>query len=111
MLRPQNTNVPLDLNLLVGLGWALDGLGNMDIRNAGPIAHHGGALLSFNCQLLVLKEPGIGVVVLSNSSSARPAVDNVAAELLKLALETKTGIKQPEQTTPLKATKGYLLMR
>jgi CubicO group peptidase (beta-lactamase class C family) len=97
MLRPQNANVPLDLNIPVGLGWALDGLGNTDIRNAGPVAHHGGALLSFNCRLLMLTEPKIGVIILSNSSSARPVVDNVATELLILALEAKTGIKQPRR--------------
>lgn len=38
---------------------------------------------------------GFGVVVLANSASARPVVDRVAVEALKLALEAKTGIVQP----------------
>ena len=100
MLRPQNTNVPLDLNIQVGLGWALDSLGNTNLINAGPVAHHGAAMLSFQGQLLVLPESRIGVVVLSNSSTARPAVDNVAIETLMLALEAKTGVKQPRRSKP-----------
>jgi CubicO group peptidase (beta-lactamase class C family) len=43
MLRPQNIDVPLDLDFRVGLGWMLGGLGDIDIRNAGPVAHHAGA--------------------------------------------------------------------
>ena len=94
MLRPQNTDVPLDLNIAVGLGWALDGLGNTHIEHAGPVAHHGGGLLSFTSRVLVLPEQKIGVVVLSNSSTARAAVDIVATETLTLGLEAKSGIKQ-----------------
>jgi len=97
MLRPQNPNVPLDFDLKFGLGWALDGLGNTRLSNAGPVAHHGASMLSFQGQLLVLPESKLGVVVLSNSSSSRPAVDNVAVETLMTALEAKTGIRQPER--------------
>ena len=100
MLRPQNSNVPLDLDLKFGLGWALDGLGNAKLSNAGLVAHHGASMLSFQGQLLVLPESKLGVVVLSNSSSSRPAVDNVAVEALMLALEAKTGMRQPERASP-----------
>ncbi len=50
MLRPQNTNIPLDLDFRVGLGWMLGGLGDIDIRNGGPVAHHAGATLLFHGQ-------------------------------------------------------------
>ena len=56
MLRPQNIKVPLDMGIYTGLGWALDGMGNTEIKNAGPVVHHGGSLPSFNSQLLVLPE-------------------------------------------------------
>lgn len=42
MLRPQNQNVPLDFSFRVGLGWMLGGLGDIDIKGAGPVAHHAG---------------------------------------------------------------------
>jgi CubicO group peptidase (beta-lactamase class C family) len=104
MLRPQNVKVPLDMDIYTGLAWALDGLGNTEIKDAGPVAHHGGSLPFFNSQLLVLPEQKLGVIVLTNSST-RPAVDNVATETLILALEAKTGIKQPPRAMPQERSK------
>lgn len=45
MLRPQNGRVVLDRNFKLGLGWILGGLGDINIENAGVVAHHGGATL------------------------------------------------------------------
>lgn len=98
MLRPQNADVPLDLDFRIGLGWILSGLGDINIRNAGPMVHHAGATLLFHSQLILLPEHKLGVVVLGNSTSARPIVDRAAVEALTLALEAKTGIVQPTRT-------------
>jgi hypothetical protein len=95
MLRPQNTNVPLDLNFHFGLGWMLSTLGGSAIENAGQVAHHAGAMLRFRAQLYALPEHKLGVVVFANSSTAGQMADHVATETLALALEAKTGIKQP----------------
>jgi len=100
MLRPQNTDIPLDLDFRVGLGWMLGGLGDIDIRNGGPVAHHAGATLLFHGQLIVLPERKLGVVVLANSDTAGRVVGKVAAEALRLALEAKTGERQPEWEKP-----------
>jgi CubicO group peptidase (beta-lactamase class C family) len=100
MLRPQNADIPLDLDFRVGLGWMLGGLGDIDIRNGGPVAHHAGATLLFHGQMIVLPERKLGVVVLANSDTARGAVGKVAAEALKLALEAKTGERQPKREKP-----------
>ena len=100
MLRPQNTDVPLDLDFRVGLGWMLGGLGDIDIRNGGPVAHHAGDTLLFHGQMIVLPERKLGVVVLANSDTARRVVGKVAAEALMLALEAKTGDRQPEREKP-----------
>jgi len=100
MMRPQNADVPLDLDFSVGFGWMLSGLGDIDIQNAGPVAHHAGATLLFHGQLIVLPEKKIGVAVLANSSTAGRAVSKVATEALKLALEAKTGDRQPEREKP-----------
>lgn len=96
MLRPQNTHVPLDFNFRVGLGWMLSTVGVSTIENAGTMAHHAGSTVLFHSQMYILPEHKLGVVVLANSSTSGQAVDRIAAETLKLALEAKTGIRQPE---------------
>lgn len=97
MLRPQNTDVPLDLGFRVGLGWMLGGLGAVNLHGAGPVAHHGGATIYHRAQLVVLPEAKLGVVVLTNTRTARAVATPIAAEVLKVALETKTGVRQPER--------------
>jgi CubicO group peptidase (beta-lactamase class C family) len=96
MLRPQNSAVPLDLNFSVGLGWMLSTLGQSTLQNAGPVAHHGGAIGMFRSQMYLLPQHKLGVVVLANSNSAMGLVDRAATEALSLALEAKTGIQQPK---------------
>jgi CubicO group peptidase (beta-lactamase class C family) len=96
MLKAQNTDVPLDLNFHQGLGWMLSTLGASTIENAGPVAHHAGAMINYRGQLYALPEHKLGVIVLASSASAGRAIDHVATEALGLALEAKTGIKQPK---------------
>jgi CubicO group peptidase (beta-lactamase class C family) len=95
MLRPQNTAVPLDANFHVGLGWMLSTLGKSTLQNAGPVAHHGGAIGMFRSALYVLPQHKLGVVVLGNSNTAEGVVDRVATETLKMALQAKAGVEQP----------------
>ena len=106
MLRPQNSNVPLDLSFHVGLGWMLGNIGGIDIKNAGPVAHHSGATLHHRSQLIILPEQKLGVVVLANSASAGGLVNSVATETLKLALEAKSGITQPLPLQPTQVARN-----
>ena len=103
MLRPQNAATPLDLNFHVGLGWMLSTLGTTTLENAGPVAHHGGSTIFFRSQLYALPEHKLGVVVLTNTSSTENVVDRIAVETLSLALEARSGIRQPELTKPARA--------
>ncbi|MBI3481214.1 MAG: beta-lactamase family protein [Nitrosomonadales bacterium] len=96
MLRPQNTDVPLDFNFHVGLGWMLSTIGKSTIENAGLVAHHAGGTILFHSQIYMLPEHKLGVVVLSNSSTSGQVVDHIATEALSLALEAKSGIRQQE---------------
>jgi len=106
MLRPQNSTVPLDLDRRIGLAWFLD---DSDIGNAGPVAEHGGATQAHRSQLTLLPEHKLGVVVLANSETAGGRlVRKVATETLKLALEAKAGIKQPEQPAKTAGARGQL---
>lgn len=93
MLRPQNAHVQLDMGFRVGLGWLLSGI---EIRNAGTVASHGGTLLDSHSMMVVLPEHKLGIIVASNSATSQGAVKTVATEALKLALEAKAGIVQPE---------------
>lgn len=93
MLRPQNTHIPLDMGFRVGLGWLLSGI---EIRNAGTVASHGGTLLDSHSMMVILPDHKLGVIVASNSASSQGVVKTVATEILKLALEAKTGIRQPD---------------
>ena len=95
MLKPQNSNVPLDFNFQIGLGWMLSTLGVSTIENAGTVAHHSGGTVLFHSQMYILPEHKLGVIVLSNSGTARGVVDHVATETLTLALEAKSDIRQP----------------
>jgi CubicO group peptidase (beta-lactamase class C family) len=96
MLRPQNMAVPLDMNFHNGLGWMLSTLGASTIQGAGPVAHHAGAMIHYRAQMYALPEHKLGVIVLANSGSGGHSVDRVATEALTLALEAKTGIRQPK---------------
>jgi CubicO group peptidase (beta-lactamase class C family) len=96
MLRPQNTEVPLDLGLRIGLGW---GLGGHGLDYGGRVASHAGATLIFHSQLIILPDHKLGVVVLANTAGAGPVVERIAVKTLKLALEAKTGIHPPAAPT------------
>ena len=94
MFKAQNANVPLDFDFRMGLGWMLSGV---DVPRAGIVASHGGTTLNYHTMLAVLPEHKLGVVVLSNSANAQAVVAKVTEETLKLALEAKRGITQPQR--------------
>lgn len=94
MLTVQSANLPLDFDFKMGLGWMLSGL---DVPRAGPVANHGGSTLNYHSMMAVLPQHKLGVIVLSNSTTAQGVVCKIAEATLKLALEAKLGITQPEQ--------------
>jgi hypothetical protein len=94
MFKVQNPNVPLDFDFKIGLGWMLSGV---DVPRAGMVASHGGTTLNYHTMMAILPEHKLGVVVLSNSAGSEALVSEVTAETLKLALEAKRGITQPEK--------------
>ena len=94
MLRPQNSNVPLDVGIHMGLGWMLD---RSEIHGGGFVAGHGGALHNFHSELRIMPAHKLGVIVAANSSSGHSVVAKVASEALRLMLEAKTGLSEPEK--------------
>jgi len=100
MMRRQNTDVPLDFNFDIGLGWFLVKQG---IEGAGKVISHGGGTPCFFSQIIGLPEHKLGVVVLANSCSSGSTVATVGVAALKLALEAKTGYRQSLDTKIAKA--------
>lgn len=96
MLRVQNAHVALDLDSKVGLGWMLN---SIEVPRGGTVASHGGLTMNFHSLMAVLPEHKLGVVVMSNSTTAQSVVGRVTAETLQLALEAKLGIAQPPKVT------------
>ncbi len=96
MLTPQNNNIPLDLDVKIGLNWFLS---DPQLDYAGQVAHHAGDLILYHSMLKILPRQQLGVVVLTNSTSvsgnAAGGINEIATEVLKLALEVKTGITEP----------------
>lgn len=100
MLRPQNANVPLDLDARIGIGWFI---GRPALQHGGKVVLHGGATRNFHSSLVALPEHKLAVVVLSNSAGSGAAVERIATEVLSVALEARTGLRPPPAPEPPKA--------
>lgn len=98
MWRRQNGDVPLDLDMRIGLGWML---GQPDLDYAGAVVHHNGGTLGSVSELMLLPEHKLGVIVLANSAAGSAALTRIAVQALKLALEAKTGITGPMPSKPV----------
>lgn len=98
MLTPQNDEVPLDLDLRIGLGWLLADLPDFNVKGLGTVASHAGGTFHFLSQLATLPDHKLGAVVMSNSSTSTEIVSKIAAELLMSAMEAKSGIVSKEPT-------------
>jgi len=107
MLRPQEAPV-LELDARSGLGWFMDAPGGAEgaasVRGGGPALHHDGATFHFRSRVLMLPAQGLGVVVASNDANAMQAVRRVAARVLALQLQARSGIVQAPPTLDFKAS-------
>jgi CubicO group peptidase (beta-lactamase class C family) len=94
MLRPQNSKVPLDFNLRIGLIWMLNRTGRQ-LDYAGTAALQDGSIGEFRSMLIILPEHKLGVVLLANS----PPISSllyIAVRALRSAVEEKTGLTPPK---------------
>lgn len=91
MWRAQNEDVPLDLDLRIGLGWFLE---RDTLPGAGRVVRHGGTTLHYSAELILLPDAELGVVVLSNAGGARPAATRIAEATLSAALGQLTAQRQ-----------------
>ncbi|MBV8733729.1 MAG: beta-lactamase family protein [Solirubrobacterales bacterium] len=99
MWTAQRTS-PLDRwNCCSGLGWSLS---NPALNWAGPVRFKGGDTLWAHAYVMVLPRSGLGVAVLTNTTTGEVR-GPVAFEALRLAYTAKVGRPQPP-TTPLPAS-------
>lgn len=97
MWRRQNADVALDMDFRIGLGWML---GQPGLDYAGPVVRHNGGTLGAASELILLPQHKLGVIVLANSPAASAALNGIAVQALKLALEAKTGLQEPAAPKP-----------
>jgi hypothetical protein len=83
MFEPQNQDVPLDFNIVNGLGWFLE---EDSVPGGGRVVRHGGTTLAFSSELILLPEKGLGVAVLANGDRSRSIVARLAEEILSRVL-------------------------
>jgi hypothetical protein len=77
---------------LSALGW--HGVGSLE---SGELLVHGaGGHRGFVASITYIPEPGIGLVVLSNGNDYENYREELALGTITLMLETKTGVRQPE---------------
>ena len=93
MLEPQNIGLPMDLDFRIGYAFWYSVSEEFESVN---VIVHGGYLPPFNTMFVTIPEYKLGVVALSNSKGAMFSTREVATKLIKLAYETKTGIRLPE---------------
>ncbi len=90
LFTPQFPKLSLDFGHDVGMGWNLSGF-NFD--GLQDLAWIDGTYPGYFAAMMVSREEGLGVAILSNSSEAGKIADDLAARTLKLALQVKKGIQ------------------
>ncbi|MFZ0790244.1 MAG: serine hydrolase domain-containing protein, partial [Chromatiaceae bacterium] len=86
VLAPQNKDIALDLEVMVGLGWFLE---QDTIPGGGMVVRHGGTTLGFSAELILLPEKGLGVAVMANGDGSRDVTAQLAEEILARTLAVK----------------------
>ena len=99
MLRKQNTDAPLDLDVASGLSWQLTHRLSNEL-NAGPMAWHEGWLWHFSSAMAILPTHRLGVVVAANTDSAKSSVSKIAKAVLRRLLWQKKGVQRAEYVAP-----------
>ena len=83
---------PLDFSMTWGLGW--NRMAPKGLDYAGQFAGHGGHTVVYNSQAILSLDHDVGVIVCANTQESAEAVDRIAREAMRLALEVK-GIREP----------------
>ncbi|MDO4904570.1 MAG: serine hydrolase domain-containing protein [Lautropia sp.] len=97
MLRPQNAYVDMDQGSSpVGLGWHL----GRRFESREPMIEHSGATVAHRALVRILPWQKLGVVLMANTGHAEEIIDELADEMLGLAMEVKTGVRPKDIEVP-----------
>ncbi len=97
MLTRTNGSVALDGDVSVGLGWFLS---DDPLTYAGRLCWHNGGTLLMMSHMEILRDHGLGVVVMTNSITGAAVAHDAAHKALQLALEEKKGLRPPKAPDP-----------
>ena len=92
MLTCQNPTVRMDLDFKMGLSWMLEWSG---YDYAGKVAWHDGSTEHYNGLTIVLPNQKLGIVLLSNSSTALPVFLRKVANIVLKEILSQNGIAEP----------------
>ncbi|MGD2118911.1 MAG: serine hydrolase domain-containing protein [Chromatiales bacterium] len=82
MLEPQNQHIPLDMNIINGLGWFIE---EDSVIEGGMLLRHGGATLLYSSEMILAPEHGLGVAILANAKDSRKIIAELAMEIIREA--------------------------
>ena len=105
MLRVQNADVALDLDMRVGLGWRLSGVPLPQTRSVVWLSNE--SPLSRG-RMVLAPEHKLGVIVLTNNSNSTELVEKVSERLLELILQTRKAVAPAVQQTTATAPAAAL---
>lgn len=97
MLRQQNQDIALDLDKQFGLGWNLNNNDELSYVGTKTVEQVSGNLF-YGSYILLLPESKFGLIVVMNSSPAD--INGSVAEIAKVLIEAKTGLKAPQIEKP-----------
>lgn len=96
MLSPQNKGIPLDFSFEIGLNWFINHAQHSSLGYSGKVCSHDGGAGASTSSIVILPDHQLGVIVLNNSNQATNITNEIADEMLRVALEIKKGL------TPIK---------
>lgn len=94
MVRPQNADVPLDLDNVAGLGWQLT---NTEGFAVDRVLRINANTLHFRSNLVALPDQGLGIALVTNSANGVDFVVDQSREVMDEWLERSAGVAPPDR--------------
>ena len=93
MLVPQHFESEYDANAMFGLNWVVR---RPPLDYLGKVAWHNGGTINFMSSMVILTDHNLAVIVLSNSGTSMPTVEDTINKLLSEAAKIKLGLQKPK---------------
>lgn len=94
MQRPQNADVPLDLDNRTGLAWQLTNAGDYRVDRVLRLNNAG---LGYSGVLLIAPQEEVAVALLSNAADSVGETVEIGRDLFDAAIEAATGRSRPDR--------------